>query len=431
MWLSVIIAILSCALMILSILFFPKLKVRGRFFDTYPIIVLLGALAMLMLGLVSPKAVLSAFIANNAVNPLKILVLFICMTVLSVFLDSVGFFFYVANVVLHRFGNGQKRLFLTLYITVSILTVFTSNDIIILTFTPFICYFCKNAKISPMPYLITEFVAANTWSMALMIGNPTNIYLASSAEIDFVTYFSVMWLSTLVCGLLSFAALYLLFRKELSAPMETDRTRSHVFMNRPLVIVGLLHLGICTVALAIGGYIGLEMWLISLIAVISLVICALIICRLQRKEPAVLLTCLHRAPWTLIPFMLGMFVIVLALSQQGITAKLCALLSDLPPVLSYGLISTVLSNIMNNIPMSVFMGTVVAEQGSLGALYATVIGSNLGALLTPIGALAGIMWGSMLKAQGICMRYLDFVKFGIVVLIPALFGALLTLNFLL
>lgn len=428
MWLSLLIAAFTCALMIASILLFPKFKICGRSIDTYPVIVLLGALLVLVFGLVSPSAVLSAFVADTAVNPLKILVLFICMTVLSVFLDAVGFFFYVANAVLHRFGTGQKRLFLTLYITVSILTVFTSNDIIILTFTPFICYFCKNAKISPMPYLIAEFVAANTWSMALIIGNPTNIYLSGSAEIDFVTYTSVMWLPTLICGLVSFFVLYLMFAKALSAPMQTELSRSHIFMNRPLVTVGLLHLGICTVALAVGGYIGFDMWLISLISVISLVISALIISRIQGKEPAALMTCLHRAPWTLIPFMLGMFVIVLALSEQGVTASLASLLSGLPPVISYGVLSALLCNIMNNIPMSVLMGSVVSEQGGLGALYATVIGSNLGALLTPIGALAGIMWGSMLKAQGIRMRYLDFLKYGIVILLPALAGTLLALS---
>ncbi len=428
MWLAISIAALTCILMIASILFFPKINLRGYSLDTYPLIVLLGAFSMLICSLVSPRAVLSAFVANTAVNPLKILVLFICMTVLSVFLDAVGFFFYVANVVLHRFGKGQKRLFLTLYITVSILTVFTSNDIIILTFTPFICYFCKNAKISPLPYLIAEFVAANTWSMALMIGNPTNIYLASSAEINFVTYVTVMWFPTLVCGLLSFFVLYLIFAKDLSAPMHTELSRSHVFMNRPLVIVGLLHLGICTVALAVGGYVGWEMWLISLIAVVSLVICVLIVSRIQKKEPAALVTCLHRAPWSLIPFMLGMFVIVLALSEQGVTAVLCKFLANLPPILSYGVLSTLLCNVMNNIPMSVLMGSVVAEQGSLGALYATVIGSNLGALLTPIGALAGIMWGAMLKAQGVRMRYLDFLKYGILISVPALAIALFSLS---
>lgn len=427
MWLSLFVAVIVCAAMIASILFFPKLRIGKKLFDTYPVIVVFGAALMLCLGLVSPASVGSAFVANTAVNPLKILVLFICMTVLSVFLDAVGFFFYVANAVLHRFGTGQKRLFFTLYITVSILTVFTSNDIIILTFTPFLCYFCKNAGISPLPYLITEFVAANTWSMALMIGNPTNIYLAGSANIDFVTYLSVMWLPTLLCGIVSFAILYLLFRKSLSKEMTFDASKSHVFMNKPLVAVGLVHLGICTVLLAVGGYFGWEMWLISLIAVCSLVLFALVISRLQKKEPAALLTCLHRAPWTLVPFMLGMFVIVLALSEQGVTAALASWLSGFSPILSYGAVSTLLCNMMNNIPMSVLMGSVVAEQGSLGALYAAVIGSNLGALLTPIGALAGIMWGAMLKAQGVRMRYLDFVKNGVIITLPALSAALLGL----
>ncbi len=424
MWLSVSIAVIVCALMIASILFFPKLKLGKHRIDSYPVIVVLGAIVMLCFGFVSVSSAFSAFLANTAVNPLKILVLFISMTVLSVFLDAVGFFFYIANAVLHRFGTEQKRLFITLYITVSILTVFTSNDIIILTFTPFICYFCKNAQISPMPYLVTEFVAANTWSMALMIGNPTNIYLASSAQIDFVSYLSVMWLPTLLCGLVSFSVLFLLFRRELAAPLRIEGSKSHIFMNRPLVAVGLLHLGVCTVALAFGGYLGWEMWLISLIAVFSLVAFVLVISRFQKKEPAALFTCLHRAPWTLVPFMLGMFVIVLALSEQGVTAALSAVLSPLPEIFSYGVISTLLANVMNNIPMSVLMGSVIAEQGSLGALYATVIGSNLGALLTPIGALAGIMWGAMLKAQGVRMRYLDFVKNGVIIMVPSLLAAL-------
>lgn len=427
MWLSLALASITCAAMIASILFFPKIKIKNRFFDTYPLIVLLGAMLMLVFGLVSIRAVFSSFVADTAVNPLKILVLFISMTVLSVFLDAVGFFFYVANVVLHRFGTSQKKLFLTLYLTVSILTVFTSNDIIILTFTPFICYFCKNARVSPLPYLVCEFVAANTWSMALMIGNPTNIYLAGSADIDFMSYLSVMWLPTLLCGIVSFAVLFLVFRKDLSAQMAKDMARSHIFMNKPLLVLGLLHLGACTVLLALGGYLGWEMWLISLIAVFSLVISVLIVSRLQRKEPAALHTCLLRAPWTLIPFMLGMFVIVLALSEQGVTSALCALLSNVTPLLSYGVFSTLLCNLMNNIPMSVLMGSVVAEQGSLAALYATVIGSNLGALLTPIGALAGIMWGAMLKAQGIRMRYLDFVKNGVIIVIPACAASLLGL----
>ena len=75
---------------------------------------------------------------------------------------------------------------------VSVLTVFTSNDIIVLTFTPFICHFAKSARIDPLPYLVSEFVAANTWSMALIIGNPTNIYLMSGTGISFLSYTAKM-----------------------------------------------------------------------------------------------------------------------------------------------------------------------------------------------------------------------------------------------
>lgn len=80
------------------------------------------------------------------------------------------------------------------------MTVFTSNDVIILTFTPPICIFAKKAKISPLPFLFGEFIAANTWSMALIVGNPTIVYLAQSAGITFVEYVSVMALPTLAGG---------------------------------------------------------------------------------------------------------------------------------------------------------------------------------------------------------------------------------------
>ena len=113
-----------------------------------------------------------------------------------------------------RARSSQKALFLYLYITVAVLTVFTSNDIIILTFTPFICYFAKHAGISPIPYLVAEFAAANTWSMALIIGNPTNIYIASSFNIGFFEYMRVMLLPTLAAGLVSFTVLYIIFHKK-------------------------------------------------------------------------------------------------------------------------------------------------------------------------------------------------------------------------
>ena len=189
---SIIICAVTCLLMIAGVLFLPKIKIGKLKIDSYWVITLLGALVLIIFGLADVVVVGKALVADTAINPLKILVLFISMTILSIFLDELGFFRYLASVTLKKAKTGQMKLFLYLYLIVSVLTVFTSNDIIILSFTPFICYFAKNAKINPIPYLAAEFVAANTWSMALIIGNPTNIYLATAYGIDFIAYLKVM-----------------------------------------------------------------------------------------------------------------------------------------------------------------------------------------------------------------------------------------------
>ena len=175
-------------------------------------------------------------------NPIKILVLFISMTILSIFLDEVGFFRYIANKAIKVLNGSQTKLFIGLYILISFLTVFTSNDIIILTFTPFICYFAKNSKINPIPYLISEFVAANTWSMALIIGNPTNIYLSSAFNIDFIKYLQTMILPTIVASIVSFSILYLLFRKQLKTEINASYNIEEVKIDKGLLIIGLFHL---------------------------------------------------------------------------------------------------------------------------------------------------------------------------------------------
>ena len=219
---AILIAAITCLCMIAAVLFFPTIKIKRISFASYWVITLIGALILLFSGTLDVKAVGAAIIADNAINPLKILVLFISMTVLSIFLDELGFFKYLANCALRRAGNSQVKLFIMLYATVSVLTVFTSNDIIILSFTPFVCYFARNAKIDPLPYLTAEFVAANTWSMALIIGNPTNIYLVTATGGDFLSYLKVMILPTVAAGLVSCACLFLLFRKKLSAPIDVS-----------------------------------------------------------------------------------------------------------------------------------------------------------------------------------------------------------------
>ncbi len=367
---------------------------------------------------------------STSVNPLKILTLFISMTVLSIFLDEVGFFRYLANRALCLSSHSQTRLFAILYVTVSLLTVFTSNDIVVLTFTPFICYFAKNAKISPKPYLVAEFVAANTMSMTFVIGNPTNIYIASSYDVDFVGYASVMVLPTLFGAAVAFLVLRLLFRRELKTPLDAAKEEVKI-ENKPFLVIGLADLSVCTVVLAIGSYIGVDMWIAALVSALLLFVLIAIAAAVTGKRPKELGTTLKRAPWQLIPFVLSMFVIILALQENGVTERIGAILGEDRTVFRYGVASFLSANLINNIPMSVLFCPVIrplagsaSDAVLMRAVYATVVGSNLGAYLTPIGALAGIMWMSLLKKHEVKFGYLDFIKYGALVSVPTLLAVL-------
>ena len=421
----------TCLLMILGVLFFPKIGIGKIRLDTYWIIVLIGAAVVLICARKDAAAIGNAMIASTAVNPIKILVLFLSMTVLSVFLDELGFFGYLASFALRHSHGGQKRLFFSLYVTVAILTVFTSNDVIVLSFTPFICYFAKEAKIDPMPYLAAEFVAANTWSMALVIGNPTNIYLATASGVDFISYLKISILPTVAAGGVSLLFLWLLFNKKLKAPISGSARRTGI-EDKAALIIGIVHLGVCTLLLAIGSYVGLEMWLVALCSVGSLFLCYGILSLIKKQSPRVLLGCLRRAPWQLIPFLLSMFVMTEALSYQGTTAAIAKLIGTKGAVFTYGALSFLASNLINNIPMSVLFSSMISlSDAGAGALFATIIGSNLGAFFTPIGALAGLMFSSILSEHDIKFGYRDFLKLGVVVALPALAAALTVLHLVL
>ena len=429
---SLCIFLATCALLIGAVLFFPRVRLGKISFDTYWVVALVGALTLILTGNCPIGEVFAEMTSDSAINPLKILTLFLSMTALSVFLDEVGFFRYLASKMLSKAGSGQMKLFFMLYATVSVLTVFTSNDIVILTFTPFICYFSANAGIDPIPYLVTEFVAANSWSMALVIGNPTNIYLATAGGIGFLEYFLQMILPTLAAGLVSLFVLFLIFRKKLKKPITALPASNLRIADKGLLVLGLLHLGGCTLLVASASFFDLPMWLICLCFAISLFVTTGIYCLIRRKKPLEALHTFFRVPWQLAPFMLSMFVLILTLQRYGITDKVSEFLGTGGSVLLYGLAAYLACNIINNIPMSVFFSAVLIPLtgvANTGATYAVIAASNLGAIFTPVGALAGIMWMSILREKNVKFSFADFSKYGIAVSLPALLAALATLQF--
>lgn len=422
---SLIIGGLTCLALVLCVLFKPSLKIKKIEFQTFWIVCLIGALLILIFGILPLDELVSKLKESSVVNPFKILTLFICLSMISITLDSLGFFKYLAVKVANKFNKSQYGLFFSLYILIAILTVFTSNDIIILTFTPFICYFAKNAKINPIPFLVMQFIVANTYSMALYIGNPTNIYLSQASGIDFMEYLKVMWLPTLFAGVSSLVMLLLVFKKSLNEKISISNCENAKIEYKPLTFIALGVLVICTILLAISNYIDMEMWLICLTS--AFVLTVFLVAFSIKTKKNLISDVYKRIPYNLIFFVLSMYTIVLSLNYNGVTTKIAKLIGEISNstssrVVIYGVFSTLFDNLINNIPMSIFFSSIIASDFSFSALYATIIGSNIGAYLTPIGALAGIMWMSILKKQGVDYSFAKFIRYGIV-FVPVILGA--------
>ncbi len=432
---TIIISAITVLTMTAVVLFKPYIKIGKKKLGLYWMVCLVGALTLVATGSISLASVFNGITANTSVNPLKILTLFLAMTLISVYLGDAGFFDYVASRVFVKSKGGSLKLFIALYVIVSVLTIFTSNDIIILTFTPPICIFCKKAGISPLPFLVGEFVAANTWSMMLIVGNPTNIYLAQSAGIGFFEYFSVMALPTLVGGTIGFIMLLLVFRKSLFTRLKTeiapfDKTtisNANQIQKKPLIFA-LIHLILCIIMLAVSDFVGVEMWIICLILALSLTIFDLIYDLVAFHSVSPVLRAIKKEPYELIPFVLSMFVIVLSLKECGFTDILSNFLltGQNSDGVSFGFLTALCSNLFNNIPSSVLMEKIISGSSPI-AVYGAIIGSNIGAFITPVGALAGIMWNKILGKYKVRLPFKRFIFYGTIVAIPTLVGATLTL----
>ena len=422
---AIIISILSILGMIVCVFACPVLKIKNFEMQTFWFTPTLGAIILLIFGLVDANVVFSSMIENSSVNPLEILVLFISMVFLSVVLDEVGFFKYLATLAVKKAKNSQFAMFIILFFMVSILTIFTSNDIIVITFTPFIIFFCKNTKISPIPYLVAEFVAANTWSMLLIIGNPTNIYLATSFNIDFFTYIKYMFLPTIFAGITSLLIMLLIFKNKLKQKLDSNISSDHI-LDKNIFIISLILLIICIILLAISSFINLSMWIISLTSAGILLIFLTIYCIFNKDKRYILKESIFRLPFNLIPLLLSMFVIVLTLHQYDITTYIFNLLNTSQPILTFGLSSFVFANLTNNIPMSILYVDIIKNFTNISpqAIYSSIISSNIAAYFTPIGALAGIMWMSILRKNDVEFSFLKFSIYGSIIAIPTLLVSL-------
>ncbi|CAO3631416.1 unnamed protein product [Mucor hiemalis] len=178
-----------------------------------------------------------------------------------------GVFQFCAFWVSKKAGNRGMLAFTLFFILTSLMSGLTSNDVVILTGTVFLSYFTKVSDIRPTAFLMSEFTTANIASMALYIGNPTNVVVSEAYKISFITYSAWMLLPTIVCILLSYIVLRVLFRGDYYLPRHIqppDADPKSVLIDPHGAIFGLVLLGCCLATLVGTSFASVPVWMVTL-----------------------------------------------------------------------------------------------------------------------------------------------------------------------
>jgi arsenical pump membrane protein len=396
---------------------------------------IVGVLVLLVALSISPGTVATGIFGSGSVKPYSILILIMSLSYICVSLDYTGFLEYISLRVAKASRNSGRRLFMYFFLLTAFLTLFTDNDIVILTMTLIIFYFAKSARIDPTPFLFAQFFAVNIAGMALYIGNPTNIVIADSQGISFTEFAKWMLLPALLASVTCLALLWLVFRRKVPKSFETPPIDPRsALRDKNGAIFGSAAL-ICTVILMSvpASWMGVPVWAIPLFFAAVMFLYSLI----HRRSS--LPTILSRMPWKIVPFLIGLFIIIESLASSGWTDLFASLLSSISgnlilTLFGICLISSLMAGIMNNHPMTIFFVRTLQNSAftspsavKLGSALALIAGSNFGANFTLIGALAGIMWAKILSDKGHSISFSEFSKYGFLIMPFVIAVACLTL----
>jgi len=379
--------------------------------------------------IVEALGISTAYMPDPLVTTWNVVIILVTLMIISSLLDDYGFFGYCAAKAVNASGNNGRMLFFYTYAVVSVISLFAGNDVVILTTTPVILIFCKNAGINPKPYMYASFFAANTFSMPLYIGNLTNILIGDSFNLDYFGFTKYMLLPTLTAAIVNYFLLKYIFRKQILEHFELKEVTHVQIKNKKLVLLGLIVLILVIVIGGVANFMKIPISFITLTGAFILMISeGRIIHRLKRVS------------WNVVMFVIGLFIVVKGLDASGATHSMSELVFSgsgeniLFATFSVSLLSALLCNLVNNIPMTAMMISMIQQAGISSMMkevmgYSLVIGSNLGANFTTFGALAGILWLESAKRYGWSTTMTDILKIGLLVTPIAILAASIVLGF--
>jgi len=388
---------------------------------------IIGAIVSLIAGTVSFNDVL---IVTNIVWDATLA--FIGIIILSMVLDEIGFFEWCAiKMAKLSKGNGHLMFVYALLLGAFVSALF-ANDGAALILTPILLAKMRILQLNTktiIAFLLAGGFISDSASLPFVFSNLTNIVTANYFDIGFGAYLQTMIFPFIVSVAISIAVLWLFLRKNIPQTIDINLLKNpdDVLKSKPLFYISWVFLALLLLAYFIGDAYDLPISLFALGGAILFLALASFM-----KVARARLT-IKTAPWQVVWFSIGLYIVVYGLKNAGLTEILSVILQDLATqgnfiaIVATGFISAILSAIMNNMPTVMIMDIALVDVPNQALAYANIIGCNLGPKMTPFGSLATLLWLHVLANKGVKIGFWEYSKFGLIVTPPILFVVLVSL----
>lgn len=362
---------------------------------------------------------------------------FIAIIIISLILDQAGFFEWAALHVARWGGGNGRKLFVLLVLLGAAVSALFANDGAALILTPIVIAMLLGLRFSPQATLAFVMAAgfiADTASLPLIVSNLVNIVSADYFKIGFARYASVMMPVNMVAVGMSLLVLIWYFKRDIPKHYDVQQLKlpTDAIRDRATFIAGWWVLGLLLIGFFWLEELGVPVSLVAAVGAAVLLVIAGKGHVISTREV------IRHAPWQVVSFSLGMYLVVYGLRNAGLTGYLTALLNQFTvqgiwgAAIGTGLMTAFLSSIMNNMPTVLIGALSIDASNAQGAvreamIYANVIGSDLGPKITPIGSLATLLWLHVLAGKGIRISWGYYFRVGALLTLPVLLATLAAL----